>query len=59
MKKEVEYTEAPLEIDQSLDRAVEVPNFAPTLESVKEFVKLQEEKPVRIYGIKPSQVLSR
>ncbi|MCL2699466.1 MAG: BrnA antitoxin family protein [Defluviitaleaceae bacterium] len=51
MTREIEYTDAPEDIEQSLDRAVIVPNFALTPEEVKAFVKnkTNAKRPVSIY----------
>ena len=49
MKKEIEYTDAPAEVEESLNRAVMIPNFAPLPEEVKEFKAKRSKKPVHIY----------
>ena len=49
MKKEIEYTDAPEEIAESLSRAMIVPNFAPTPEQVAEYAAKRAKKPVSIY----------
>jgi len=49
MKKEIEYTDAPKEIEESLSRAVIVPNFELTPEGVREFAARRVKKPVSIY----------
>jgi predicted DNA binding CopG/RHH family protein len=49
MKTEIEYTDAPLDIGQSLDRSVLVPNFDITPESVRKFAEGKTKKQVSIY----------
>ena len=49
MKKEVKYTDAPQDVQQSLDRAVIIPNFAPTPEEVRKFAEGREKKSISIY----------
>lgn len=49
MKTEIEYTDAPEDIEQSLERAVVVPNFNITPEEVREFAESRAKKPVNIY----------
>jgi len=49
MKKTIEYTDGPEEIQNSFDRAVIVPNFDITPEGVREFAARRAKKPVSIY----------
>ena len=49
MRKGVKYTDAPKEIEESIDRAVVIPNFMPTPEAVKELSGKRAKKPVSIY----------
>jgi predicted DNA binding CopG/RHH family protein len=49
MKKEVKYSDAPKEIEESLSRAVIIPSFSPSPEQVSELVKRKSKKPVSIY----------
>jgi predicted DNA binding CopG/RHH family protein len=49
MKNDRNYTAAPAEIEESLDRATVVPNFALSPEGVKEFAAKRAKKPVSIY----------
>jgi predicted DNA binding CopG/RHH family protein len=49
MKKDIEYTNAPIEIRESLDRAAIIPNFIPTPEEVAELAAKRIKKPVSIY----------
>jgi len=49
MKNELEYTDAPEDVEQSLENAVVVENFDLSPESVREFAKRRAKKPVSIY----------
>ena len=49
MKKEIEYTKVPKEIEDSLNRATVIPNFAPLPEQVEELAAKRAKKPVSIY----------
>ena len=49
MKKKVKYTDAPKDIEESLERSVVIPNFAPTPEEVKKLSERRTKKPVSIY----------
>ena len=49
MKKEIEYTDAPQNINESIERATIIPNFEITPEKVEEFVAKRTKKPVSIY----------
>ena len=49
MKTKVRYTDAPKDIEQSLERAVIVPNFELTPEGVKQFALSRTKKPISIY----------
>ena len=49
MRKEIEYTEAPKEIGESLNHAKIIPNFAPLPEQVAELAVKRSKKPVSIY----------
>jgi len=49
MKKEVKYTNAPKNIEESLDRAVIIPNFSPTPDQVMKLRANRTKKPVSIY----------
>ena len=49
MKKEIEYTDAPWEIDESLERATIVPNFELTPEQINDFAARRAKKLVSIY----------
>ena len=49
MKTEIKYTDAPREVEESLDRSVLIPNFIPTPEEVKKLAGLRNKKPVNIY----------
>ena len=49
MKKNVKYTDAPNDIEEGLNRAVVIPNFAPLPEQVKELSANRTKKLVSIY----------
>jgi predicted DNA binding CopG/RHH family protein len=49
MKTTIKYTKAPKEVEESLERSVIIPNFAPTPEGVKELADKRAKKPVSIY----------
>ena len=49
MRKEIEYTEAPEGVKESLYRAKVIPNFAPMPEQVEELAAKRSKKPVSIY----------
>ena len=49
MKKNVKYTDAPKDIEDSLDRAVVIPNFTPSPEEVRKLSAKRAKKPVSIY----------
>jgi len=49
MKTSDGYTDAPQEIEESLERSVVVPNFDITPEGVREFAARRAKKPVSIY----------
>ena len=49
MNKDIEYTDAPEDIEESLARAAVVPNFGLTPEQVKEWADGRAKKPVSIY----------
>lgn len=49
MRNDKEYTAAPAEIEESLDRATVVPNFELSPDGVKEFAAKRAKKPVSIY----------
>ena len=49
MKKEINYTDAPSDVEESLDRAVVVPNFTPTPEQVMALQANRTKKSVSIY----------
>lgn len=44
-----DYTDAPPEIEESLDRAVIIPNFEITEEGISEVIAMRTKKPVSIY----------
>ena len=49
MKTEIEYTDAPKEVEESMNRSVIVPNFEITPEGVREFAERNKKKHVSIY----------
>ena len=49
MKKELEYTDAPEDVERSLENALIVPNFDLSPESVREFAEGRAKKPISIY----------
>ena len=49
MKTEISYTDAPSEVEESLDRSVLISNFAPTPEDVRKLAELKSKKPISIY----------
>ena len=49
MKKTIEYTDGPEEIQKSLDRAVILPSFDITPEGVRKFAARRAKKQVSIY----------
>ena len=49
MKKEIKYTDAPEEVEESLKRSRIVPNFDLKPEQVDNFVASRVKKPVSIY----------
>ena len=49
MKKEIVYTDAPNDVDESLERSVVIPNFAPLPEQVRELANKRSKKQVSIY----------
>ena len=49
MKSEIEYTEAPEDVERSLENAIVVPNFDLSPESVRAFAERRAKKPVSIY----------
>jgi len=49
MKKEIKYTDAPKEVEESLERSIIVPNFALLPEDVKKLVAKRTKKQVSIY----------
>jgi predicted DNA binding CopG/RHH family protein len=49
MNSDRTYTDAPAEIEESLERATVVPNFDLSPEGVKEFAAKRAKKPVSIY----------
>jgi predicted DNA binding CopG/RHH family protein len=49
MKIEDRYSDAPKEIEESLNRAVIIPKFSPSPEQVNELAKNRKKKPVSIY----------
>jgi len=49
MKKEVKYTKAPKAVEESLERAVIIPNFSPSPEEVKKLTAKRAKKLVSIY----------
>ena len=49
MRKKTEYTGAPKEVEESLNRATIIPNFAPLPEQVEELAAKRAKKPVSIY----------
>ena len=49
MKRELKYTSTPVEVRESLNRAVVIPNFSPTPEQVEELSAKRAKKPVSIY----------
>ena len=49
MKKNVKYTDAPNDIEESLIRAIVIPNFTPLPEQVKELSANRTKKLVSIY----------
>jgi predicted DNA binding CopG/RHH family protein len=49
MKTEIKYTDAPEDIQESLDKAVVVPNFELTPEGIREFAERMSKKPISIY----------
>jgi len=49
MTKEIEYTDAPKEVDESIDRSIEIKRFVPTPEVVREMVNRRRKKPISIY----------
>jgi len=49
MKKDIEYSKAPDDVEQSLDRAVVVPNFSLIPKDVVEFARVRAKKQVNIY----------
>jgi len=49
MKTDIEYTNAPQEIEESLTRSAIIPNFELSPEKVREFAEKRAKKPVSIY----------
>jgi len=49
MNKQITYTDAPADIEESLDRAVIIPIFEMTPEGIRSFNKRQTKKAVSIY----------
>jgi len=49
MNREPEYTNAPEEIAESLNRAIAIPNFALVPEQVEDFASKKAKKQVSIY----------
>lgn len=49
MKIEIEYTDAPKEVEESLERSIVIQNFIPTPEEVQKLASLRRKKPVSIY----------
>jgi len=49
MNQEIDYRDAPKEIEESLDRAVVIPNFEITPEQISEVAKRKNKKAVSIY----------
>jgi len=49
MKKNVKYTNAPKDIEDSLNRSTVIPNFAPLPEQVRELAAKKAKKQVSIY----------
>ena len=49
MKKKDNYTNAPKNVENSLSRAVVIPNFVPTPEEVRRVSVKRTKKPVSIY----------
>ena len=49
MKKEIKYTDAPKEIEESLSRSMIIPNFDLTPEKVRELAERRAKKQVSIY----------
>ena len=49
MKKKIEYTDAPTEIAESLNRATIIPNFSPLPEEVEALAAKRMKKQVSIY----------
>ena len=49
MKTEIRYSDEPMEVAESLDRSVLIPNFAPTPEEVGRLAELRAKKPISIY----------
>ena len=49
MKREINYTNAPVEIEESLNRATVIPNFSPLPEQVRELAAKRTKKQVSIY----------
>jgi len=49
MKKEIKYTNAPKEVEESLERSIIIPNFSPLPEDVKKLAAKRAKKQVSIY----------
>jgi predicted DNA binding CopG/RHH family protein len=49
MSQEIEYTDAPMDIEESLNRAVVIPNFELTQEQINLVATRRNKKPVSIY----------
>ncbi|MCL2821231.1 MAG: BrnA antitoxin family protein [Oscillospiraceae bacterium] len=49
MKKEIKYTDAPEDVEESMDRSVVIPNFVPSPENVKMLAEKRTKKQVSIY----------
>ncbi|MCL1882964.1 MAG: BrnA antitoxin family protein [Defluviitaleaceae bacterium] len=49
MNQKIEYTDAPMDIEESLNRAVVIPNFELTQEQINMVAARRSKKPVSIY----------
>jgi|GEM_PF-2737943 len=49
MKNKVVYTDAPKEVEESLDRGIIIPNFEITKEGIAAEIERRKRKPVSIY----------
>ena len=49
MNKKIEYTDTPKEIEESLDRAIIIPNFELTPKGIAAFTESRKKKTISIY----------